>query len=172
VNKRRARKGPVAAAKLLAKVTNPAFRRQGFVESEVLLRWPAIVGPELARLATPEKLTFTRGSPAGGVLHVRAAGAAGVEVQHLAPTVIERVNSYYGYRAVARVHIVQAPLTRNTEQQAKTAAKRALSTDERRRLDAALAATDNPRLKAALARLGAQVLAHDPDPAPGRPAKP
>jgi len=157
VDKRRYRAGPVAAARLLARVTNPAFRRRGFAESEVLLRWPAIVGAELARLATPEKLSFRRGSPAGGVLHLRAAGAAAVELQHLTPTVIERVNSYYGYRAVERLHIVQAPMPAQTQSSRRRPTE--LPADDRAALDRSLAATGNPKLRAALARLGNRVLA-------------
>ena len=48
---------------------------------------------------------------AGGVLTVKAEGAIALEIQHLAPQIIDRLNSYYGYAAIARLNIVQGPVT-------------------------------------------------------------
>jgi hypothetical protein len=157
MSERRHRRGPVAAARIVKAIADPAFRRQGFAEAEVLTRWSVIVGKDLARIATPEKLTFRRGSPAGGTLHVRAAGPAALELQHMAPTVIERINTYYGYRAVERLHIVQGPPRRAAEPQAKAA--KTLPAEERAALDSMVDKTSRDDLKAALRRLGTQVLA-------------
>lgn len=154
---RRHRRGPVAAARIVKSIADPAFRRQGFAQSEVLMRWSEIVGSDLARLATPVKLAFRRGSPAGGTLHVRAAGPAALELQHLAPTVVERVNTYYGYRAVERLHIVQGPASGPAK--AKPARSRTLSPAAKSRLDTMVNRTANDGLRAALRRLGTQVLA-------------
>jgi hypothetical protein len=157
MTERRHRNGPVAAARIVKAIADPAFRRQGFAEAEVLTRWSAIVGKDLARIATPDKLSFRRGSPAGGTLHVRAAGPAALELQHMAPTVIERINTYYGYRAVERLHIVQGPPRGTPEPRKKPAA--ALPAAERATLDAMVGRTSRDDLKAALRRLGTQVLA-------------
>ena len=47
----------------------------------------------------------------GGTLHVRVgSGALALELQHLEPVVIERINTYFGYRAVERLKLVHGPL--------------------------------------------------------------
>lgn len=159
MSERRHRTGPVSAARLVAKIVDPAFRRQGFAEAEALTRWAEIVGKDLARLATPEKLAFRRGSPAGGTLHVRASGPAAVELQHMAPTIIERMNTYYGYRAVERLHIVQGPaMTARTRLAPETPV---LPAETRARIDRTVAGTRHDGLRSALQRLGTSVLARD-----------
>ena len=45
-----------------------------------------------------------------GVLQVRVAGPLAVELQHLAPQVLERVNTYLGYRAVTQLKLSRGVL--------------------------------------------------------------
>ena len=157
MNERRYKGQPVAAGSILRRATAAALRKRGFGEGEVIARWPDIVGPKLAALTAPEKLQQRRGDLAGAVLHVRVAGAAAVELQHMAPTVIERINGFYGYRAVDRLKLVQGPLP--VPEKPHEAPKRALSPSESTALAAATAGTRNPTLRAALQRLGSSVLA-------------
>lgn len=156
MDERRHRRGPISAARFVARIVDPALRRQGFAESEVVTRWAEIVGKELARIATPEKLAFRRGSPAGATLHVRAAGPAALELQHMAPTVIERINTYYGYRAVERLHIVQGPPVPSDRR--RNATSTPLPAVVRARLDNAVGNTTHDGLRSTLRRLGTSVL--------------
>ena len=86
----------------------PVAEKLGFAESEVLLRWPDIAGAALAALCHPVKVSYGRGAGLGATLTVRAEGAVAPEVEHLAPQIVERVNAYYGYRAISRLKITQA----------------------------------------------------------------
>ena len=45
-----------------------------------------------------------------GTLAVRVEGAYAIELQHLAPIVMERVNRYFGWRCVGRITIRQGPV--------------------------------------------------------------
>src|SRR5919106_1345380 len=92
---------------LLGKVLDPASRRRGLAEAGVLTDWPRIVGEVLARRCQPVKLTGSRGH--GGILHVHVAGSAALELQHSEPQLLERINSYFGYPAVARLRLIRAP---------------------------------------------------------------
>ena len=95
---------------LLGKVLDPASRRRGLAEVGVLTDWPSIVGADLAARCQPVKLTGS--GERGGTLHVHVAGAAALELQHSEPQLLERINGYFGYRAVARLRLIQAPLAR------------------------------------------------------------
>ena len=45
-----------------------------------------------------------------GVLKLRAAPGAALELQHRAPLIIERINLFFGRAAVTRLALVQGPL--------------------------------------------------------------
>ncbi|MEM9590960.1 MAG: DciA family protein [Pseudomonadota bacterium] len=53
------------------------------------------------------------GHKAGGAtLVLRIEGPRAVEVQHRAPQILERINAYFGYRAVSEMRFLQAPISR------------------------------------------------------------
>ena len=73
----------------------------------MVARWPEIVGPDYARHSTPESLSFPHGKRSGGTLNLSATGSHALMIQHVAPQIIERVNRFFGYDAVARIAIRQ-----------------------------------------------------------------
>ena len=97
-------------ADLIPDVGRAAFRRFGFVQSSVVSRWSEIVGERYAAVSAPESIRFGHGQREGGVLTVVVTGAHAPMMQHVAPTIIERVNRFFGYNAVARVVIRQGSL--------------------------------------------------------------
>ena len=99
------RRGVRAVAEMLPEVGGAAFRRFGFVQSAVVSRWGEIVGRRFAEVSTPESIRFPAGKKSGGVLTLGVAGAHGPMIQHVVPTIVERVNIFFGYAAVARVVI-------------------------------------------------------------------
>jgi len=107
--------GAQTAGRSLSKVVRRAFGRQGFAEPGILLRWPEIVGNTLSRFTLPERLTFPQGERNRGTLHLKVDGQFALEVQHLEPLIIERINGFFGYGAVARISILQAPIPTNAK---------------------------------------------------------
>lgn len=87
--------------------------------------------------------------PTGATLVLRVDGPRALEVQHGAPRIIEKVNTYFGYRAVATLRIVQGPVARTKPE---TAPKPEPAPDE-----SGLERIDDDRLRNALARLGTQI---------------
>ena len=101
---------PQQIGRLIDRVISKPLRRNGFAHSEILTRWSAIVGAELAAESCPEKLSFAPHNQGAGVLCIRVASAAALEFQHRAPEIVERVNSYFGFRAVSRLRLVQGSM--------------------------------------------------------------
>jgi hypothetical protein len=85
-----------------------AFRRFGFVQSSVVSRWREIVGDRYAGISCPESIRFPQGRRSDGVLTLVVEGAHAPMMQHVAPAIIERVNRFFGYPAVARIQFRQA----------------------------------------------------------------
>ncbi|MBS3960262.1 MAG: DUF721 domain-containing protein [Sandarakinorhabdus sp.] len=101
------RNGARAVGSLLPDVGGVAFRRFGFVQGALLGRWREIVGPVYARWSVPDSLRFPRGQKTEGTLTIRVEGPFSVQLQHVAPQIIERVNRILGHNAVARLKLVQ-----------------------------------------------------------------
>ncbi len=158
------------AGALLGGLLGPTLRRQGFAQTEIVTRWGAIVGPELARVCLPERLAFPRRQTRGATLHLRVAGAYATELQHRAPQVIEQINTFFGYPAVARLALTQGPMPAAELPAAPAPAP--LPAPAVEEIETAVAPTRDADLKAALARLGRRVLARnaaDPTDAAGIP---
>lgn len=148
--RRYARPLPDIAGTLLA----DSFRRQGFNSSELVVRWSAIVGEDVAAHAEPLKIQWPRGpdgqKPEPGTLILRVDGPAAIEIQHMAHVILERVNRYFGFAAIAKIAIRQAPLRR------KAVPRRpALDPQAVQSVAESLPEGADPGLRDALARLGA-----------------
>ena len=139
-----------------SRATATIRRKRGSFEARVLSDWHDIVGDDLASQCVP--LRLVRGHEgAGGTLHVRVTGPLALELQHLEPQVIERINAYYGYRAVADLRLHQGPIS--PPQRPKAAVMARPDPADMAALDESLAAIDDPELRRALRALGESVLA-------------
>ncbi len=119
-------KGALSLDTLFPKLTKQIFENYGFSTARLIADWPAIIGPDLASSTLPEKLKWPHGSPnfideqehsgnfkqqpKGATLVLRVEGPRSIEVQFGAGQIIERINSYFGYRAVTELRIIQAPV--------------------------------------------------------------
>lgn len=138
-------------AKAADAVTRPAFGRRGFALGALLTHWPQIAGERLADYCQPEKLQFAQGKGDSGTLWIRVDAAAALEVQHMHPVLIARINSQCGFRAVTAIRIIQGPVTPRPAPQAPPRPLKAL---EQQALQREVAQIDDPQLRAALERLG------------------
>jgi hypothetical protein len=95
---------------LLGAILDPAARRRGFAEASVLADWATIVGPALARRCQPVRVDHAPGRRSGGTLLLQVGSGVALEIQHQAPQLIERINTYFGHRAVRQIRLLQMPL--------------------------------------------------------------
>jgi hypothetical protein len=101
-----------SVAEMLPEIGGAAFRRFGFVQSSIVSRWKEIVGDKYADISAPESIRFPQGKRADGTLTLAVGGAHAPMMQHVVPVIIERVNRFFGYPAVARVIIRQGEVKR------------------------------------------------------------
>jgi len=105
---------------LMPAIGRTAFRRFGFVQSSVVTRWPEIIGAAHARNCAPESIRFPVGEKSEGTLHLVVSPGHAPIIQHVIPEIIDRVNRFFGYRAVANVRMrqgaVQVPATKVAKQ--------------------------------------------------------
>ena len=142
---------------IVGKAMSDTFRKQGFASAELVTRWAEIAGPEIARHSEPLKIQWPRpveGQPQEpATLVLRVEGPAALEIQHSSDALLQRVNRFFGWSAVGKLALRQAPLSRRErprappEPDAKAVAEVAKT----------LTAIEDEELRAALARLGASI---------------
>lgn len=111
-----------AVGSYVPKLTHKAFEKYGFAAAALITDWALIVGKDVAAYTSPERLKWPRGvgfgeeieeadaGRPGATLIVRVEPARALDVQYRAHQLIERINGHFGYRAVAELRILQAPL--------------------------------------------------------------
>ncbi len=87
-------------AQLLPGLTRPVYRKRSPAGALLMSEWAEIVGPRLAAETEPRRL-------AAGQLTVACDGPVAMELQHLAPALIERINAHAGQPVVERLRFVQ-----------------------------------------------------------------
>jgi hypothetical protein len=111
-----------AVGAYLPKLTRKAFETFGFSTVTLLTDWSTIVGEQVAGYAVPERIKWPRGAGAtddgeadarsrgGAVLVLRVDPARALDVEYKGQQILERINAYFGYRAVAELRLLQAPI--------------------------------------------------------------
>jgi hypothetical protein len=94
--------GPRSIGGLIARVTRPGFRRRSPASVQVMTEWLDILGPNLGHRTVPQKFT-------AGTLTIGCAGPTAMELQHLAPQLIARINGLVGQNLIQRLRFVQQP---------------------------------------------------------------
>ncbi len=102
---RRGRFAPAGA--LIEPLVRKAGAERGFALAQILTDWDALAGPELAPLCRPLKISYNR-KGFGATLVLEVPGAVAPLVQTRLEGLRARLNSAYGYAAIARIEIKQA----------------------------------------------------------------
>ena len=98
----------------LGKVNRVFSNKYGKIEFLILSKWPQIVGSFFAEHSEPDKISRITedfdefDQPIfKSFLNVRVSPAAAVEFQHYKDTIIEKINSFFGYKAIADLRLQQ-----------------------------------------------------------------
>jgi hypothetical protein len=146
--------GPRSVGEFAQRLTKKPLGKRGFTEASLVSDWGHIVGEAQALGSLPLKIVFPPGERVGGTLHLRvASGGLATEFNHLEPLILQRINGYFGYGAVARLKITQGPVPKRAPK--KSVKPRAtLPPEQELALQDKLSAVPDPDIREALARLG------------------
>jgi hypothetical protein len=89
--------GSVWLGPLVSRIARPGLQRVGSGLGALAAEWPAIVGPELALVTRPHRLSGA--SPQ--TLTIACDGKVAMELRHLEPQLIERINQFASTRVGA-----------------------------------------------------------------------
>lgn len=115
-----------AAGSFVPKLTAKVFEKYGFHSAEIMTDWARIAGADVAAWSEPERIRWPRGGltgddpdarqKQGAVLVLRVEPARALDIEYKAGEIIDRINRYFGYRAVDTLKVLQAPLQRPAPQ--------------------------------------------------------
>ncbi len=152
-----ARSFPRPLSEFSGATLSDVLKRQGFASTEIIARWADIVGTEIAAHSEPIKINWPRGvgeaAAEPATLVLRVEGPAAIEIQHLSAVILERVNRFFGWQAIGRIGLRQAPLRRPEPAKAAPTLDPAATA----RIAESLPQIEDESLRQALARLGAAI---------------
>jgi hypothetical protein len=148
---------PRPLSDMLGATLTGVLKSQGFASAEILSRWADIVGPEVAASSEPMKINWPRvrdeETPEPATLVLRVEGPAALEIQHLSAVILERVNRFFGWQAIGRIALRQAPLRRRMPKKAPAPPDPAVAA----RIAESLPGIEDEALRQAIGRLGAAI---------------
>ena len=152
--------GPISAkplSLLLSDVFSEAYARQGFAARELVTRWAEIAGVDVAAHSEPLKLQWPRpvqGQPQEpATLVLKVEGPTALEIQHKSDLILQRVNRFFGWSAVGKLALRQAPLSRRDRPELPSPP----DPQSVASIAETLTSIEDEELRDALARLGASI---------------
>ncbi|MCX7558034.1 DciA family protein [Sulfitobacter sp. F26204] len=104
--RRTSTKGFKRTDSLLSGQIRRASETRGFAQSRLLTQWTEIAGQDIAAIAQPVEIGYARGGM-GATLTLLTNGANAPMLEMQKEQLRAKVNSVYGYNAIARVRITQ-----------------------------------------------------------------
>lgn len=138
------------------KVTTPFYKARGFAQGRIVTDWEKIVGSQLAQYGFPERVTFPFKQKTGGTVHVVASGSGSMIFEHQSQMIIEQINTYFGYNAIAKIRY-RIDYIEQKKPAPKIHKAQPLPQDEKW-LEGQLSDLEDSSLKQALLNLGREIL--------------
>lgn len=80
---------------------------EDFVEADVIMHWVDIVGGELAGFCNPLKVRYDVKDNTRTLFVEVPVGGFALELRHREDYILEKVNAYFGYKAIHKLNISQ-----------------------------------------------------------------
>jgi hypothetical protein len=98
-------KGAKVLRNCITPLIEPICKKQGFINASLILDWSKIVGNDFANLCQAVKVVFPFGKTTEGCLHLQTTSSMASVLTYQEPLILQKVNQYYGYQAVTKLHI-------------------------------------------------------------------
>ena len=111
---------PQSIGDTIKKINRNFTTRFGKIEFIIISKWPEIAGPYFSEYSDPKNITRVPDykndigeTVYRNLLNVSVTPAAAVEFQHFKDTILEKINSYFGYKAIVDLRIQQNYILKN-----------------------------------------------------------
>ena len=129
---------------------------------ELLKNWQDIVGEDMTQYSLPQKITFRKNERTDGSLTLLVpSGAFAMEIQQKEQKILEKINTFLGYSAFAKIKILQngnPDIFRATKKSSDKIKKILVSEKEQNYIIQQIKDINNPDLRDILEKLGKAVM--------------
>ena len=163
---------PVRIAESLDFIKNKFLNKFNKTEYIIYSKWAEIVGAFFASCSKPEKITYLINNTKDAelekqeaTLHVKVTPAAAIEFQHFLDKILDKINSFFGYRAIHRIKIYQTFSSINTHTSITTNKKfdntLSIKNKKKNEINDTIQKINDKELSQSLFNLGLSVVKHD-----------
>ncbi len=148
----------------VTKINKNYSSKFGKIEFLIMSKWNQIVGPFFADHSEPDKISritedFNEFDQPiyKNFLHIRVSPAAALEFQHYKDTIIEKINSFFGYKAIADLRLQQNFIPRKKTKRNVNLFNEDLSEEEKASIKSEIDNIQNKELEKSIVNLGASI---------------
>ena len=159
---------PKKIGETLARINKNYSSKFGKIEFLILSKWTQIVGIFFADHSEPDKISriteeFNEFDEPiyKNFLHVRVTPAAAVEFQHYKDTIIEKINSYFGYKAISDLRLQQNFVPKKKIKNSINLYDQDLSEEEKASIKSEINNIKDKELEKSIVNLGASIKRED-----------
>tara|TARA_B100001964_G_scaffold232057_1_gene287396 strand:- start:721 stop:1185 length:465 start_codon:yes stop_codon:yes gene_type:complete len=93
--------------KSLPKIIDKNIKERNFVEITLIKKWKEIIGEDIAKYCWPIKIVFSDIKNSNGIIFLKTKRGRSMEIEFKNDEIIEKLNQYFGYKAINKISIVQ-----------------------------------------------------------------
>ena len=157
---------PQSVGDTVKKINRNFSSKFGKIEFIIYSNWSKITGSYFAQFSEPSNITriLENESEIGekiykNLLNVRVAPAAAIEFQHFKNTILEKINSYFGYKAIIDLRIQQNYIPKYNSMKKSKSQK--INNDEKEFIEKNVEEFQNNELKKSILNLGNKITIED-----------
>jgi hypothetical protein len=143
----------------ISRILKPIFAKKKdnfLVISNLNKNWSKIIGDQYFKYCFPKKITFPKNKKNNAILTISASNSSiGFFLEATSNQIIQNIASYYGYKIIAEIKIVQEPKILQEEKQ-KTI--KIVSEEKEKSIAKSTAKIQDKELKLILEKLGKSIL--------------
>lgn len=91
----------------LPKIIDKNIKERNFVEITLIKKWKEIIGEDIAKYCWPIKIVFSDIKNSNGIIFLKTKRGRSMEIEFKNDEIIEKLNQYFGYKAINKISIVQ-----------------------------------------------------------------
>ena len=117
----------------LPKIVDKNIKEKNFIEISLIKKWREIIGDNIAKFCWPIKIIFSNIKNSNGIIFLKTERGRSMEIEFKNDEIIEKLNQYFGYKAIDKISVVQDFNIKDTYKKNKIIKKRSKSTRKKKR---------------------------------------
>ena len=91
----------------LPRIVDKNIKEKNFIEISLIKKWREIIGDNIAKFCWPTKIIFSNIKNSNGIIFLKTKRGRSMEIEFKNEEIIEKLNQYFGYKAINKISIVQ-----------------------------------------------------------------